>query len=421
MEAEDVEAPPQRGEAAVGDALAAVVTQARLHEVELGAQLLDVRVVVGAEPLPHRRQPPPVRLLRVRLLRQVDVGHRGIRLDQRARHAPRHGERADVAPQQVAHERGPPLDRLAHRRRPDVRVPVAVAADPAAEPERRAGQPAAPGGEQIARRVPQRVLDEPQPLPDLVDDAGPVGAHLVRLPEDRHLLREPRDQALALDRGEPRIVELVEQSLEAPVLLQDRPRQRLGGVRRQHELDGDVRRGARDRVLADPRGGEQAERLVQRLAQRPALALDLAPPAHPVVLLGDVREVEVDREGAQDDGLRLDRERRDGRGQLGRRAAVAAAAEPGEPADPLLELEGLVALLLGEHAAERVAEQPHVRPEGGVDDVGLGAAHRRESRSRGRVRRRRRTASRRGRAPSRPRSRGRAAAPPSRGPRGGAR
>ena len=37
-EAEDVEAPPQRGEAAVGDPRAAVVAEARLDEVELGTQ-----------------------------------------------------------------------------------------------------------------------------------------------------------------------------------------------------------------------------------------------------------------------------------------------------------------------------------------------------------------------------------------------
>ena len=188
-------APAQRGEAAVGDALAAVLTQARLHEVELGAQLLDVRVVVGAEPLPHRRQPPPVRLPRVRLLRQVDVGHGGSastsvrdmpHATASSRTSRRSRSRTSAAPRSTASRTvaGPTFGFPS--RSPPIQLPNRSGA----------GQPAAPRGEQIAGRVPQRVLDEPQPLPDLVDDAGPVGAHLVRLPEDRHLLREPRDAAL---------------------------------------------------------------------------------------------------------------------------------------------------------------------------------------------------------------------------------
>ena len=40
VEAEDVEAPPERGEAAVGNALAAVIPQARLDDVELRTELV---------------------------------------------------------------------------------------------------------------------------------------------------------------------------------------------------------------------------------------------------------------------------------------------------------------------------------------------------------------------------------------------
>ena len=38
------------------------------------------------------------------------------------------------------------------------------------------------------QRLPEARLDEPEPVPDLVDDARPPRADLVRLPEDRHLL-----------------------------------------------------------------------------------------------------------------------------------------------------------------------------------------------------------------------------------------
>ena len=82
-----------------------------------------------------------------------------------------------------------------------------------------------------------------------------------------------------------------------------------------------------------------------------------------VVLFGDVGEVEVDGERAQDDGLRLDVERldrlREGPGGTG----VAAATEPCEQANALFEAVELLAFLLGEHASEDLAEQADVRAE----------------------------------------------------------
>ena len=121
---------------------------------------------------------------------------------------------------------------------------------------------------------------------------------------------------------------------------------------------------------------EQLERLVERLAQRAALALDLAATANTVVLLGDVREVEVDGEGPQHDRLRVDVELRDGLTERPGRARVAATPEPGKEADPLLEAEDVVALLLGEHTTEDLPEQAHVRPEREVVRVLGGRAHR---------------------------------------------
>ena len=84
------------------------------------------------------------------------------------------------------------------------------------------------------------------------------------------------------------------------------------------------------------------------------------------MLLGDVREVEVDRERPQDDRLASrPGAQRSVSASAARSRCVAASPEPGEPADPLLEPEGLLAFLLDEHATERVAEQPDVRAERG--------------------------------------------------------
>ena len=46
--------------------------------------------------------------------------------------------------------------------------------------------------EQPLAGVEQALLEEPEPVPDLVADAWPLAAHLVGLPEDRDLLGESR-------------------------------------------------------------------------------------------------------------------------------------------------------------------------------------------------------------------------------------
>ena len=97
------------------------------------------------------------------------------------------------------------------------------------------------------------------------------------------------------------------------------------------------------------------------------------------MLLGDVREVEVHRERPQDDRLDLDRERCDGLGERSGSLCVAASPEPGEPSDPFLEPVGLLAFLLDEDVAQRVAEQPDICSQSRVECLLRGASHRRHS------------------------------------------
>ena len=90
----------------------------------------------------------------------------------------------------------------------------------------------------------------------------------------------------------------------------------------------------------------------------------LEAPADAGLLLGNVRELEVQREGAQDTRLALDRERRDALEQLVVRRACAGGAREG--ADALDVLEERLVLLLDEDAAEQIAEQADVAPQGRV-------------------------------------------------------
>ena len=87
----------------------------------------------------------------------------------------------------------------------------------------------------------------------------------------------------------------------------------------------------------------------------------LAAAADPVLLLGDVRELEVEGEGAQDARLPLGRQRRDRGTQLVERRPASRLAR--ERPHPLDVGEQLLALLLDEHPPEQVAEQADVAPQ----------------------------------------------------------
>ena len=119
-----------------------------------------------------------------------------------------------------------------------------------------------------------------------------------------------------------------------------------------------------DLGLVDPAPVELRERIGERLARNPSLGLVLAAPADPVVLLGDVDELEEQRECPQHGALALGPERGDRVAERPPRAAGARIA--GQGPDPLLLVEELLALLLDEHPAEQVAEQADVGTESGV-------------------------------------------------------
>ncbi len=88
-------------------------------------------------------------------------------------------------------------------------------------------------GEQLLGRIDEALLEEPVAIANLVDDAWPVRAHLVRLPERGDLGRE-----LVLDRvaAVRRVVELAEVRRDPEVRGKHGAARGLGRVRRQHEL-----------------------------------------------------------------------------------------------------------------------------------------------------------------------------------------
>ncbi len=126
-------------------------------------------------------------------------------------------------------------------------------------------------------------------------------------------------------------------------------------MRGQHELQ----RHARLELLGrNP--VELRKRVGERLRRNALLALVLAPPADAMLLLGDVRQLEIEREGPQHARLPLDRQRGHTLDQLVVRRPGAGRAR--ECPHALDVLEQRLVLLLDEHPPEQVAEQADVAP-----------------------------------------------------------
>ena len=213
------------------------------------------------------------------------------------------------------------------------------------------------GGDQLLRRLEKRLLEEPEAVADLVDHPRPLRAHLVRLPEDGDLLGGALLDTLAR-------VELGEQRSEAGLGAKDRAPGGLGRMRGEDELERHVRGRGREGLVVDAGRAQPADGVGQRLARRAVSTRDVAAPPDAVVLLGDVRELEVEREGAENLRLLLEVEPADGAGQLGPHVGVAGLARPpGDVADLLLARQQILSLLLDHDAAEQVAEKADVPSE----------------------------------------------------------
>ena len=219
--------------------------------------------------------------------------------------------------------------------------------------------------QQLLGRVEQAVLEEPEAVADLVEDARALRPHLVGLPEDGDLLGGAVGDLLAL-------VERRQERAQPRLRLEDGAARRLGRVGGEDELERDVLGGRSQRLVADPALPQPPEGLGERLPRDAVPALDVAAAAHAVLLLGQVGELEEERERAQDLRLPLEVELPDGAGELGAHRRVAGLARPaGDAPDLLLLGEQLLALLLDHDAAEQVSEEADVAAERRVGGHGV--------------------------------------------------
>ena len=146
-------------------------------------------------------------------------------------------------------------------------------------------------------RVEQHRLEEEQVAAHLVLDARADAAQLVGLPPQRQHLAQLLEQRAPARVARARVVEPVQQRRDVPLVVEHGAARGLGRVRGQHVLDLQLRGQRRDVDLV---ALEDLGRLGQRLALHGAGGVVLPSPAHAFALLGDVRQLQLERAGADD-------------------------------------------------------------------------------------------------------------------------
>jgi hypothetical protein len=314
----------------------------------------------------ERRQPRPVGLDRGEQLVGRMLGDRE-----------RPPERLDVG--DVAVEYGAPVqcERPGRDAVVDARVAVPVAADPGAEAERTVGWPGLAGrvvppqrvlevAHELRQDVEEYVLERVQPAAHLVDHGRTLLAHLVGQPEQRDALAHAVEQPTALLRRQPRVVVPGDQRLHRPQVVLESAAACLGRVGGEDRPDAQLadepgRLAGRE---AGPAHGRDRGRDRLRPRRRRGLPLALPYRPQPVVLLGQVDQVEVDREGAHQAEQLAQAEPVDplAQGALGLSVVPVAQRDRGL-ADLLDDLEERPTALLAHDVAEQPAEQPNVVPQ----------------------------------------------------------
>src|SRR6476646_10293574 len=109
-------------------------------------------------------------------------------------------------------------------------------------------------------------------------------------------------------------------------------------MRREDELHRQAGGRRSQLLIADTGRPESGERIGERLLGRVPFVFVLPSAPEPVVLLGDVRELEVEGEGAQDERLLGELEARDERREVAPGVLVTGPSAQREAADALDEI-----------------------------------------------------------------------------------
>ena len=273
---------------------------------------------------------------------------------------------------EVEGDRGLPAQRVPGDLVGDEGVAVAIAADPASEPEE-----CRHGNLRLRPARTQQILDlvvQPRQLVqkgvaivgeavlDLVADRQPQLAQDARLPHRQNQGAQRLVVGLALVGGQLHAVALHQEPADFALGVEDALALHLGGMRGEHGRDERVAEELRNGLRPGTgRGGALQRHRQAALLGRRTGQLAQAPPPDVVQILGDVGELGEIGEGA-DHGQRRRRRKQIQQGLqfLARPVVdVAPEADRGLP-DLLDQIEGVFPFLLAQRVAEQPAEEADV-------------------------------------------------------------
>ena len=189
------------------------------------------------------------------------------------------------------------------------RVPVAIAADPAAEAQEWSGERRALRGTRRAQRAVHRpeqlghdskqgLVENRHERAHLVERRDAERAYLRRPPQRVDLLDEPSLRVALFAVGDPRIVQPLELIADAPDGRDHRPAPSLGRVRCEDGVDLE-RLDQTVESLRTQLGSKLADRRGQRLGHWLRSAVAFADDARTMVFLSEVGQMEIARERAR--------------------------------------------------------------------------------------------------------------------------
>jgi hypothetical protein len=218
----------------------------------------------------------------------------------------------------------------------------------------------------LRQRIPEALLEHDKSCAHFIKRRHTLAAYLVGLPGRRNLPKQLFARLVALNGRQIGPVAQRQNPGDAIVFLYQRAARDLGGMRCKHELDAQRFDGPPQRVSRDAFVLEPLKRLGARPALRPPSRVPrmISSAADPVVLLGDIGEVEKMGERPGDRSRRGDRHLAK---KLGDVVEIGIVARPagalGRLAHAFHALEQRLALMVAERQPEQLAQEPHVIPQ----------------------------------------------------------
>ena len=370
-----------------GDPLRALCVQRALSQTQVGEQFAGIGVALRLPPaarakaLAREREELPVWLVGVassqltRKLREALGAGLQRRLERRRRpcyaagHRHPFGQSLHALLKECQRHPSHQVKRLPRHPRRHVGVAVTVTADPRAKRKKRRHHNPGTGKHplnavfeisvQPRDDVEQRRLEIDQPGPHLVEDSRRDGADLIRAPQFLDRGRELGASSGESLGSELALVELPDRGEHPRQLGHGRVASCLGRMRGQHETDLRLREQLLQTCCASAAIGDDPDRLAQRPAtrRRERLTLVGADAANALVVLGEIDEAKIGREGAHQHGRLLERQALHQRAQLLAGRLLTRSQSLPQGAGALLERERLGLFLGTDHLAEQAAQQ----------------------------------------------------------------